>query len=259
MNAFQLILFVLYLAVLNYDQWNPQLLIGAMRTLTGFVVGLIFGDWQTGLAIGATMEILAMGGGSYGGASVADYNTGTAIGTAMAISSGSSLEVGLTIALPVSLLMIQLDVLVKLANSFFTRRADACRDQLNVRGMTFWVLLAFSVRLLDVAILPALVLIVGNDFVNSLLALAPAWLLNGLTLAGGMLPAVGLSILLKFMNVTNYLPFLILGFVLAAYLKLGTLAIALIGLVAAMIVYRQNGASAGKALETSEGAGQDEF
>ena len=45
-----------------------------------------------------------------------------------------------------------------------------------------------------------------------------AWLGTGLTVAGGMLPAVGFAILLRYLPVKKHIAYLILGFVIAALL-----------------------------------------
>ena len=53
----------------------------------------------------------------------------------------------------------------------------------------------------------------------------PAWVTNGLTIAGGMLPVVGIGMLLRYMPVKKYLAYLLAGFVLAGYLKVPILGI----------------------------------
>lgn len=56
-----------------------------------------------------------------------------------------------------------------------------------------------------------------------------------MSVAGGMMPAVGFAMLLKTMWETSYVPFFIFGFVMAAYLGLDTLAVA--GLAVAIALY----------------------
>lgn len=51
---------------------------------------------------------------------------------------------------------------------------------------------------------------------------------------------MGIGMLLRYMPVKKYFSFLIIGFVLAGYLKLPVLAIALIGLAATYETYRIN-------------------
>jgi PTS system, IIC component len=56
-------------------------------------------------------------------------------------------------------------------------------------------------------------------------------------MAGGLMPAIGFGILLNIMLRKEYVAYYILGFVLAAYLQQPLLAIALIGVVFALIEY----------------------
>ena len=53
----------------------------------------------------------------------------------------------------------------------------------------------------------------------------------GLTVASGMLPALGFAILLRQMPLKKHGYFLLAGFVMAAYLGMGMLAIAMVGVV----------------------------
>lgn len=58
----------------------------------------------------------------------------------------------------------------------------------------------------------------------------PAWFMDGLKIASGILPAVGMAMLLKMMDFKRYWAFFLVGFVLAVYLNLNILSIALLGI-----------------------------
>lgn len=85
-----------------------------------------------------------------------------------------------------------------------------------------------------------LVVLFGTPIVKAILTIIPKWFTDGLTIAGGMLPVVGIGMLLRFMPVKKYLTYLVLGFVAAAYVKIPVLGIALIGGAAAYAIYRIN-------------------
>ena len=101
-----------------------------------------------------------------------------------------------------------------------------------------------------------LLLMFGQPLVDSLMTLIPVWLMEGFKIAGGLLPVVGFAILLRYLPVLKKPQFLILGFVLAAYLKIPVLGVGLIGLVAALIVY-QNATSAAPATASTSTGGSD--
>lgn len=77
----------------------------------------------------------------------------------------------------------------------------------------------------------------GSTYVENINSSMPAWLSNGLKIAAGILPAIGMAMLLKMMNLKKYWPFLLLGFILAVYLQLNVLAVSLLGLSIAASIY----------------------
>lgn len=115
---------------------NLTLVIGMQfPVIVGTIAGLIVGDVTLGLTIGATLQLMVLGVGTYGGASVPDFTTGAIVGTAFAHISGKGIEFALAIAVPVGLLMVQLDVLARFANTFFLHRIDKNIEELNTRGL----------------------------------------------------------------------------------------------------------------------------
>ena len=55
-------------------------------------------------------------------------------------------------------------------------------------------------------------LIFGENIVNTLVEKMPEWLTGGLSVAGGLLPAVGIAILLRYLPVKKYISYLLIGF-----------------------------------------------
>ena len=75
----------------------------------------------------------------------------------------------------------------------------------------------------------------------SLVKAMPTWLIHGFELAGGVLPAVGFAMLLKVLLRVNYVPYLLLGFVVASFINYSNvLPAAVIGAVFAMIDFFNN-------------------
>ena len=72
--------------------------------------------------------------------------------------------------------------------------------------------------------------------VSALLDAIPDVVMNGLTVCGGLLPAVGMAMLMKMLWDNKICMFYFLGFVLAAYLNLPLIALAVIGVIIAISV-----------------------
>ena len=79
----------------------------------------------------------------------------------------------------------------------------------------------------------------------------PAWLSKGLSVAGNMLPAVGFAMILNMMAKKEAIPFVMIGYVLFAYLGMPTMAIAITAGAIALIVFFNQG-KGGVAAEEEE-------
>ena len=199
--------------------------------IAGFLAGIIMGDIQTGLLVGATLQLMVLGVGTFGGASIPDFGTGAIIGTALGVVSNKGLEFAIGISVPVGLLLVQLDILARFCGIYFLHRADKYVEQGEFHKIN---------RVAWLSLLPiALSLIFGNAVVKTILTYAPDWLMGGLKLAGAVLPVVGIAILLRYLPVKKFVPYLIIGYLLAAYLQVPMMGIALFGLALAIIYYKK--------------------
>lgn len=231
----QILLLSLYGAFSIYDGLNTA--VGFKGSaVTGLFAGLIMGDMRTGLIIGGTLQLMSLGIGSYGGASVPDYNTATIISTAFAVMNHAGLNTAIGLAIPISLLCVNFDVLARFANTFLQHRAEAYADKkkfskvelMNLLGIGTWSLSRFLPIFVSLAL--------GSNFVNAALKAAPDWLMGGLKVAGGILPALGIAILLKYLPLKKLYPFVLIGFALAAYGKVPMIGISIIAFAIGMIV-----------------------
>ncbi|MGX5147175.1 PTS sugar transporter subunit IIC, partial [Enterobacter hormaechei] len=75
----------------------------------------------------------------------------------------------------------------------------------------------------------------GAEHAKTAIDVLPERLIDGLGVAGGIMPAIGFAVLLKIMMKNVYIPYFIIGFVAAAWLKLPVLAIAAAALAMALI------------------------
>ena len=199
------------------------------------VVGLIMGDLQSGLIIGATLEVMWMGIGNVGAYSAPDMISGTAIGTALGIAAGEA-STAVALAVPTSLLAQQLLILYRSGicalNPIAERWSETGDFDKIFRIHYIPMLLAFSIR----AIPTFLAVYFGADFIAQAVAALPAKVIAGLNVAGKIIPAIGIGLLMLMMIKKAQLwVFLIAGFTLAVYLKLSVLPITLIALPLALI------------------------
>lgn len=207
--------------------------------IIGTISGLIMGDITTGLAVGATLQLMGLGIQSYGGASVPDYMTAAIVGTAFAVMSGKGVAFGIGLAVPVGLLMIQLDILARFSNVFFQHRIDAAIEKLDLKKLSLFHRLGIVTWGLSRGLPIFLVLSFGESIVKFISSVVPTWVIGGLQVAGGLLPAVGIAILLRYLPVKSYVSYLIIGFVAVAYLKIPMFGIALVGVALAILEFKK--------------------
>ena len=237
-QLWQIIILGLLGGIAQWDETNMK--IGFRNpAITGLIVGLILGDVKTGLLVGGTLQLMTLGIGSYGGATIPDYAT-------------------IGIGVPAALLLVQLDVLARMSNVFFQHRAEKYADErkynkvelMNVLGLSTWMISRF---------VPVFIcLYFGEGLVQTLLSSSPAWLIGGLKAAGGVLPALGIALLLKYLPIKAYAPYLIVGFVLAAFFNLPMLGVALLGFAVALYNFKKATDADAKAVNVGFAGGADE-
>ncbi len=233
----QILILTFYAGFAFYDGNNTTF--GMVKpTMSGFIAGLVLGDIQTGLIVGGTLNLLVLGIGNFGGASIPDYMTGALLGTVFAITSGQGAEFGVTLAIPIGLLMIQLDILARFSNTFFQHRAEKLVDKGEFEAAARMNLFGLIPQSLSRMLPVFLAVVFGSAFVELVVNNLPMWLMNGLKTAGGILPSLGIAILLRYLPVSKNITYLILGFFLAAYLKVPVLGAALVGLAFAILSFQ---------------------
>ncbi|WP_413483162.1 PTS N-acetylgalactosamine transporter subunit IIC [Morganella psychrotolerans] len=201
----------------------------------GPIVGLILGDLNTGILTGGTLELVWMGLAPLAGAQPPNVIIGTIVGTAFAISTGVKPEVAVGIAVPFAVaVQMGITFLFSVMSGVMSRcdKMAANADTRGIERINYLALLALGIFYFLCAFLP---IWFGADHAKNLIDVLPTRLIDGLGVAGGIMPAIGFAVLLKIMMKNTYIPYFILGFVGAAWLQLPVLAIAAAALAMAMI------------------------
>lgn len=208
--------------------------------VTGLVVGLILGDVKTGLITGAMLELVWMGMVPLAGAQPPNVVIGGIIGTAFAIMTQQDPKVAVGIAVPFAVAVQGAITLMFTVFSPVMHKADAYAGNADTKGIERINYLGMLFLGLFYAVIAFLPVYFGAELAKSVVTALPQWIIGGLSVAGGMMPAIGFAMLLKIMYKREYAPFLVIGFILATYLKLPLLAVAIVAAcVAAYDYYMQ--------------------
>lgn len=206
--------------------------------VSGFIMGLLFNNMAYGLEVGATIQmayigLLAIGGSLPNEMAIAGY-----LGVAMTMIAGLDASTGLAVAVPLGLLGVLAQNAKMALNPIWVHKADQYAAEGNIKGIKVMNLFASQVFPFITYFIPAFLCVYfGGAYFEQFMNAIPMQITEILKLIGKMMPALGLAMLMQVLNKTTVLPFLILGFVAAAYLGLDTTSIALIGVAFAILHY----------------------
>jgi mannose/fructose/N-acetylgalactosamine-specific phosphotransferase system component IIC len=233
----------LILALLGYMSsiYSPWLcgLLGGWYTLgrplvAGMVIGLILGDVQQGIIIGAAIQALYIGLVTPGGAMPADVNFAAWIGIPLAMVSNAGTAFAVSLSVPLSFLGVAAVYSVVSINCLFVHKMDRYiesgdlhkAEMIPVVGqVTNFIARFFVIFICDYY---------GSQFLPKLVAAIPGWVNGILTLFGSMLPLVGFALLLNFVTKEKiHLVYYVIGFILVSVFKISIIPVAVIALLLA--------------------------
>ena len=152
--------------------------------VTGFLVGLVLGDVQKGLIIGAELQVMWMGATGIGPTAQLDIGTG---GTAIALMTGKGAEIAITFGLPVAVLMQFLNSLLETAYSGFSHVLDDKIKEGKYNYITRMHVLCGLCTFAMYAVLTFIVMYFGNEAISAYtdltmlavagIAVAVAWII----------------------------------------------------------------------------------
>lgn len=221
---------------------NGEYLLGSSMLsrplVTCTLAGLVMGDITQGIVIGATLELAFVGSFSIGASIPPEIISGSILGTAFAIGAGKSTEIALALGIPIaSLVLLVKNLCFLFILPYFVHKADKYASEGNGKGMDRMNLLGgfFSINL-PIGLVVGLSYLFGSSAVNGLLEMIPKFIIDGLGIATGLLPAFGFAMLMKIMIKKTNVTFFIFGFALAVYMKVPVTGVAIFGGCLALIL-----------------------
>jgi len=201
----------------------------------GMVTGILLGDLQTGILVGAQLELAFLGIVAIGATAAADAEIATIMTAVFAISNNLPMEtvipLGITIGYATSLLS---NVRLMIAELFIPASEKALA---NDNEKKFKLLCQVGSIIAFIA-WPSLICIagvlIGGPALEALINNLPAFVLNGIGAAGAMLPALGISMILMLIFNKRTAIYFMSGFVVYKYLGVDMIFMLVIGLLLAL-------------------------
>lgn len=205
------------------------------------LIGAVLGDMKTGIIIGGTLEMIALGWMNIGAAVAPDAALASIISTILVIAGGQSIGAGIALAIPLAAAGQVLTIIVRTITVAFQHAADKAATSGNLSAISWIHVTALILQAMRIAI-PALIVAVsvGTSVVQSMLSAIPEVITNGLNIAGGIIVVVGYAMVINMMRAGYLMPFLWAGFVTAAFTDFNLVALGIIGVVMAIIYIQLN-------------------
>lgn len=204
------------------------------------LTGLILGDVNLGLITGGLTELAFAGLTPAGGTQPPNPVLAGVMTTVIAYTTHASPAAAMALALPFSFLMQYVILFFYSAFSVFAKSADRYAAEADVKKFYELNILTTAIVAAAYGIIVFLCTYVAQEGMKLLVESMPGWLTNGFAVAGGVLPAVGFGMLLKVMLKVEYVPYLLIGFLMAVFIGFSNLLpVAVAGVALALIEFNR--------------------
>jgi len=181
------------------------------------LLGILLGHPVEGIIMAAQLELVFLGNVSLGGVMPSDFTIGSIFGAAFAMILGKDIAEAITLAVPISMLGTMLYSVIKITVTSIVPKFESYIAHKNIKGFKrLWVIQLVCFQLCQF-LLGFLVTLAGTEAVKALLNVIPSWVQASMTVAAGMLPAVGLALLLRSLWEKSVAAYYFAGFALGAF------------------------------------------
>ena len=207
---------------------------------------------MTGMLAGANIQLIYLGWISAGGTMPSNTIVAGIFGTAMTILSGANPTMAVTFAIPFSMFGLLLNQVYMTVNAAWIHQADKLLEKGNLRGVRFMNFVPSFCMALVLYGIPAFLLVVsGSGWASDLINAVPESVISALQVVGGIMPALGIAMLLSYLGKKKLVPWFFGGFFLTVYSGLGLTAISIFSAIIALVMYL-NSNTAQKQTETKK-------
>lgn len=203
-----------------------------------FFAGIILGDVQLGLQTGAVAELAYLGMLTVGGTVPPNPLFAGLMTTVLAYKAGISAEAALGLSLPFALLRQWIGIIANTLRSGMNVKLEEDSRNGDTRKFAFHLFFPDVIAIFIYSVVAFLSVYALQSQISSFVDAMPAFLIHGFEISGGVLPAVGLALMLKVMLTKENAAFLFIGFLMMTFLKMdNVLPIAIAGGAIAYIGY----------------------
>ncbi len=206
--------------------------------MLSWILGMVLGDWRTGLIVGAVITTLNMAPVVIGAVQTMNLWDAAVLCVALVVGQGMDIEVAFAIAAPMAVLGNAL------TNIQTVILYDGITDQLTLRAVRngnpkqavlVESIVKWCISFVWMCVWYFILVYFGTRAATSLVTAMPGWIVSGFVAAGRLLPAVGFGLFLSAMGKKKFIPFFIIGAYAYLYFGLSSVKIAILSVCIAFI------------------------
>lgn len=206
------------------------------------LIGLVTNHLPEGLILGGSLQMMALGWANVG-ASVAPDVTLASVASSIFMVQGLNgsvtgeyvISASIAIAIPLSVIGLSLTKICRTKAIGLVHKMDVASETADFGKIERLQMAGICMQGLRVAIPAAILLVIPSHLYVVLFEAMPQWLLEGLSVGSGLIPALGFAIVINVLDSKKTWLFFALGFVLAALPNLTTIGLAVIGISITLI------------------------
>ncbi|API88711.1 hypothetical protein BKP56_05150 [Marinilactibacillus sp. 15R] len=200
------------------------------------LLGLLLGQPTEGIMMGAAIELVYLGTISLGGVMPQDFTAGAVFGGAFALVYGQDASVAITLSIPIGMLGSVYYTFFKGGVTFVAEKFETYTKEHNLRTFKRLWKIQYAVFLLSYFVIGFVAFLLGADAIDSLVNMIPEVIINGLEVAAGMLPALGMALLLKTIWDKSTAAFFFIGFALVTFFGGDLISVAFVAVAVAVFI-----------------------
>lgn len=205
------------------------------------LAGLVLGDLKVGLMAGGLVELSFAGLTPVGGTVPPDPILTSVMTVVLAVTTGQTVPTSFAIAVTFGLLMQYIGNFIFTVFSFANPVAEKYAKNGQPEKIVRLGVILVGVYAFIYALVAFLSSYVMQSAMVTLVKSMPDFLIHGLQVTGGLIPAVGFALLLNVMLRNRYLGYLLAGFLFVCFIPFGNvLPAAVMGVALALIDYYRN-------------------
>lgn len=215
--------------------------------VAGLLIGMIFGDIKAGVLCGLAVQGVFIATMHTGGTSNTEITYAAYGGIGLAMATTKDPAIAVTLALFIGQTFGLIFYNLKMAGfSYFNHKAEKAAKTLDKRGLFLNQIVYPQIVTALLRILPVMLAIYfGKGAVQSLLNVVPEVVTHIITVLGGVLPALGIAMLMNMLIKEKVqLIFFLFGFAMIAFAGLNTISLVFVALLVAYVVYLTYGKKA---------------